>query len=325
MNVRTTFHCARCDAVLTGALLRVPMPRPGYQPYHEVGFRPVLMTHGTYAIDRDGTYVLAPGDVSGTRLVPERCADGCIGIHAEDGVNLVCASCGADIGGRTDACDAWQETRLPPGLVRAEDEPTDEEPWENPDEPFGRAPVDDAGDLDWLWFGRLGVCATEVLVRSQGRPVHFAGGGALVIRDFLRGMLAGTGHADAMRALGPGERPEIVCDLGGPGRAPVAVEGARSLTVVPGAPDEGTGDEVAAHPRVWAYLAHEHDRPPRGAGRWWDEEAPRRVSPAETRSHGLNWRCHDLPRHLAGRPEAAHPWLRDLLARIDAAWRTRFS
>ena len=85
---------------------------------------PPRLDPGTYAIDeaaygRDkivGTFVLSPGDVRGTRFVPD---GGGIGGWALGGWGGCVAweRCGALVASRTDDCDVAQETRFYPSMV----------------------------------------------------------------------------------------------------------------------------------------------------------------------------------------------------------------
>ncbi|RFU40892.1 hypothetical protein DZF91_14790 [Actinomadura logoneensis] len=254
---------------------------------------PVLMTAGTYAEGPRG-FVLAPGDVSGVRLVPERCGDSCLGVVPGDEPNLVCASCGADLGERTDDCQSWQRVVLLAEAVRTRDEGTEEEPWENPDERLGRFPIDHEGLPDWLWFGRLSLGADELLARSRGLPLYFAPG-AEPFRDFLSGLLGGSAGAELLRPLPPDGRrpvdgPLAVCDLDGPGRPfgelPYAREaGVLLLRIVPDDDPELPPPLVPVHRHVWRYLAW-------GARREaWEDDAPARLAPGVAFSEGSRLRA----------------------------------
>ncbi|MGW4382255.1 hypothetical protein [Kitasatospora sp. NPDC004531] len=147
------FACARCAAVLTRPVSRVPFP-----PYahHQVGNGvplPALMSGGSYAIDSEpsgppwrsweelaegeaqargyyarvhhlsdgapGRILLAPGDDIGTALIPGQDHGYCCGITEQGGPNLACDHCGHPVGARVDDCSLWQAVWLEPDAVRA--------------------------------------------------------------------------------------------------------------------------------------------------------------------------------------------------------------
>ncbi|RMI36038.1 hypothetical protein EBO15_39700 [Actinomadura harenae] len=236
---------------------------------------PVLMAAGTYAEGPRG-FVLAPGDVLGVRIVPERCGESCLGMAPGDEPNLVCVACGSGVGERTDDCERWQTAVLLPGAVRRRDEPTTDEPWQNPDEWFGRFPVDDQGRADWLWFGRLSLGADEVLARSRGVPLYFSPD-TEPLREFLLGVLSATPDAARLRPLPldgrrPWGGPMAICDLDGPERPFVEPAYARDpgvllLRVVPDDDPDLPVPLVPVHEHVWRYLAWEQNAPVR-PGRW---------------------------------------------------------
>ncbi|MQY08613.1 hypothetical protein [Actinomadura macrotermitis] len=294
MNVLTTFHCANCDAVLTAPVIRVRLPEPGITPDHMDFLRtdfPALMPSGTYAVEPSGTCVLFPGDVHGARLVPERCGEGCLGFGDSEGPNLVCASCGTDLGGRVDDCQAWQKTRLYADLVRAHDEPTAAEPWEGPGYGLGCAPIGDDGRSDWLWFGRLAVSAAAILACAGEDGLRFEGPGLMPVAEFLKVSLRGTPRAALLRPDAP-----VVCAL--PDDAAQAAGAARLLVPVPQdrpwrAPDGVTFEAVPIEPHVWTYLANPPKAPFVGT-RW--------------RKPGLAAAEHrEEPVHRLAAPEVAWP------------------
>lgn len=79
-----------------------------------------------------GAIVIAPGDVRGTVLIPEKCGGYCCGPDGADRPNMACEACGLPVASRTDDCSLWQAVWLAPDAVR-------------------RRPVDDAdaGPLSW--------------------------------------------------------------------------------------------------------------------------------------------------------------------------------
>lgn len=293
----TVFHCAACGGALTGPLSRVPLPMERWlRPPHDSEPTAVtLMQPGDYAVDPEpygsggirGTSLMAPGEVR-ARLVPAACEIGCLGIHGYRRPNMACVQCGAPIGSRVDDCQAWQEARLHPGAVRAERAEQDVPGREGEgghgvrgvDEVRGRAPFEDGGAADWLWFGRLAIGAAGVLARSGGLPVRF-GERAAPLRDFLSGALSGGASERLLKPSGT----FAFCGLAGE-RPP---EGAsRSLALVPRGGRAPAGAEpVHLDGYVWAYLA---DDPARTARTRWRpglaalshrEEPEHRASAAE--------------------------------------------
>ncbi|MEV5574362.1 hypothetical protein AB0L06_30380 [Spirillospora sp. NPDC052269] len=200
------------------------------------------------------------------------------------------------MGERTDDCNSWQRTVLLRGAVRTWDEPTDDEPWENPDEWFGRFPIDDEGGADWLWFGRLSVGADELLARSESLPLYFTPATEL-LRIFLLGLLGNTPCADRLRPLPldgrrPADVPLAVCDLDSPERPFMEPSyahepGVLLLRVVPDDDPELPVPLVPVHEHVWRYLAWGQGvaaRPGR-SGRW-EDDVPHRLSAGLVLSEG---------------------------------------
>lgn len=67
---------------------------------------------------RSGAIVIAPGDVRGTRLIPERCGGACCGLSGADGPNMACEACDLPVATRVDDCSLWQAVRLSSDAVR---------------------------------------------------------------------------------------------------------------------------------------------------------------------------------------------------------------
>lgn len=65
-----------------------------------------------------GAVAVAPGDVRGTVLIPERCDGYCCGLDGRDGPNLACARCGRAVATLIDDCSYWQVVWLDPRAVR---------------------------------------------------------------------------------------------------------------------------------------------------------------------------------------------------------------
>jgi hypothetical protein len=171
---------------------------------------------------RRGVSVIAPGDIRGTRLIPEKRGNACCGLNGTDGPNMACEACDLPVATRVDDCSLWQAVRLGSDAVR-------------------RVPVDNihAAPLTWAelaekgektppfepiatWGGRLGPnhywswspqweaaaghALAHLLVASHGQPVKIPGG--LTADVFQRAL-------DALLPAGPPKRHAV---LAGPGR-----------------------------------------------------------------------------------------------------------
>ncbi|SHM98374.1 hypothetical protein [Actinacidiphila paucisporea] len=66
-----------------------------------------------------GAVVIAPGDIRGTRLIPEKRGGACCGLDGADGPNVACLACGSAMATRIDDCSLWQAVWLAPGAVRS--------------------------------------------------------------------------------------------------------------------------------------------------------------------------------------------------------------
>lgn len=132
------FVCVGCGAELTVPLSRVVLPTHARQSFGNGVRLPVLMESGTFAVDPDpwggpwrswdeaepgeaearglyapvpvlldgtpGEIAIAPGDIRGTRLIPERLGDSCCGLDGADGSNSACEACGSLVATRFDSC-----------------------------------------------------------------------------------------------------------------------------------------------------------------------------------------------------------------------------
>ncbi|MET9499724.1 hypothetical protein [Streptomyces sp. NPDC006552] len=250
------FVCAGCGAELTTSLSQVSLPVHARQKYGNGAQLPVLMESGTFAVDPDpwggpwriwdeidpseaealgiyapvyalsdsppGASVIAPGDIRGTRLIPEKRGGACCGLDGADGPNMACEVCDLPVATRVDDCSLWQAVRLSSDAVR-------------------RVPVEgiDAAPLSWAelaekgertppfepiatWGGRLGSnhywswspqweaaagqALAHLLVASQGQPVKVPEG--LTADVFQRAL-------DALLSAGPPKRRAV---LAGPGQ-----------------------------------------------------------------------------------------------------------
>ncbi|MFI9253814.1 hypothetical protein [Streptomyces sp. NPDC053069] len=342
------FVCAGCGAELTVPLARVALPVGARQSVgHEM--LPALMESGTYAVDPQpwgapwrrwedlgaqeaadrgvfapvpalsfgppGSVVLAPGDVRGTVLVPERCGDGCLGLDGSGGPNLACADCGRPVATRIDDCCYWQTVRLHPAAVHrlagparpaADWDTVVRELTEHGER--STPPVEPGGMWSPLWEAGASVALAHLLAASEGEPVALPGG--LVTDVFGR----------ALARLLPSGVPQRTLSLAGPGLPVLSAPGIALVPVHPQTgevwqPDGGT-PAVPLPVGVWSGLAFPHDRSrlpvtgglPRDVQR--DDPLPLRP-----------WRPFGFDRSLllhtlARLPEVRRPWLRRIHDRV---------
>jgi hypothetical protein len=104
----TRYTCASCEHPLTGDLL-VSEAFPAADNLSDRCIADPLVAQGTYAINHDRTlFILHPDDVPGTALHPDsKRRNGCCGLDGQDGPNLVCAGCGAEVA--TKESDCWTD------------------------------------------------------------------------------------------------------------------------------------------------------------------------------------------------------------------------
>ncbi|MER6031314.1 hypothetical protein [Streptomyces sp. NPDC001851] len=342
------FVCAGCGGELTVPLARVALPVGARQSVgHEM--LPALMEPGTYAVDPQpwgppwrrwedigaeeaaargvfapvpalsyglpGSVVLAPGDVRGTVLAPDRCGGGCLGLDGSDGPNLACADCGRPVATRIDDCSYWQAVRLHPAAVRRRAGPARPgADWGTVGRELrelrerGTPPVEPGGWWSPHWKAAASVALAHLLVASEGEPVALPGG---LVTDVFGRALA--------RLLPPGV-PQRTLTLAGPG---LPAASARDIALVPVHPQTGevwppaAGTPAVPLPAdVWSGLAFPHDRSrlpvtgglPRGVQR--DDPLPLRP-----------WRPFAFDRTLllhtlARLPEVRRPWLRRIHDRV---------
>ncbi|MDX2389515.1 MULTISPECIES: hypothetical protein [unclassified Streptomyces] len=269
------FVCARCDAELTVPLSRVALPVHARQSYGNGVQLPVLMETGTFAVDPEpwgrpwrmwdevdpgeaearGIYapvdalsdsvpdaiVIAPGDVRGTRLIPEKRGGACCGLDGANGPNLACMGCGLPVATRIDDCSLWQAVRLSSDAVyRVLLDSADAAPlsWEElteraestpPFEPIatwgGRLGSNHYWSWSPQWEAAAGQALAHLLVASEGQPVKVPGG--LTSDVFQRAL-------DALLPAGP---PKGRAVLAGPGRP--APDAGADILLVPIHPQTG--------------------------------------------------------------------------------------
>lgn len=119
------FRCAACGNVLTVPVRLVALPvGPHWSLLDHHHVNPPRLEPGTYAVDeaaygRDrvvGSFVLSPGDVSGTRFVHDLVLIGCWSLVGWEPC-VACDRCGELVASRTDDCHVAQETRFYPSVV----------------------------------------------------------------------------------------------------------------------------------------------------------------------------------------------------------------
>ncbi|MEV6330907.1 hypothetical protein [Streptomyces sp. NPDC051909] len=330
------FVCAGCGAELTVPLARVPLPVEAHFSYGH-GVMPQLMAPGTYAVDPEPSgppfrpweeigeaeaaarglfapvyplsfgardrIVVAPGDVRGTRLIPEHSGNSCLGMCVGDQPSMACTACGLLVASRVDDCGLWQAVWIEPNAVRrvATGLPVPARELE----PL--APIDPLGGWSDAWQAATGTALADLLVASGGAP--------LALPD---GLLSEVFGAPLDTLLPPGPPPKRV-GLAGPGRP----GGGLDIALVPydrvtGEPWRPAGGAVPVPlpDGVWAYLAL--------PGETWPLPA------SGTLPDGVLRDDYPLPDHpwyvfrpdhhafratLARRPEVREPWLRALFDR----------
>ncbi|MFE7116740.1 hypothetical protein ACFU99_15125 [Streptomyces sp. NPDC057654] len=358
--VAAVFVCARCDAALTAPVSRVALPVHAHHCYgHDL--LPPLMAPRTYAVDPEpygppwrpwneieaaeaeargvyapvhrlsfgepGTIVIAPGDVRGTTLIPERCDGYCHGLDGRDGPNLDCEQCGQAVATLVDDCSVWQAVWLAPQAVRrvpadSSDGLTEPPTWSTLAE--GRQdtpPVEQCGAWNPVWPPSVGAALAHLVAASEGGPV--------AVPDGLMTDIFGY----ALDALLPPERPGSPAKraiLAGPGLPPALSD--PEIVLVPRHP---ITDQVWQPPQGGAYAGAAVV--PLAAGVWTYLAFHRAHSPVPVPvTGGLPdgvLRDDPLPLHpwgpfrptssaflatLARLPAVRRPWLRAIYDRVTA-------
>ncbi|GAB2871683.1 hypothetical protein GCM10027074_44140 [Streptomyces deserti] len=286
------FACAGCGAVLTAPVSQVALPEHAHHTYGH-GLLPALMEPGMYAVDPEpsgppwrpwseigaeeaeargvfapvhglsfgprGAIVVAPGDLRGTVLIPERCDGYCLGLDGRDGPNLACARCGRVVATRIDDCSYWQAVWLVPDAVRrlpVEGPVRRTVPWEALAREWeGTPPVDQSGAWNPRWETTAGAALAHLLAASGGTPVALPDG---LLADTLGRAL------DALLPPGPPAKRAALAgpDLPTPDPDP-------DIALVPRHPQTGrtwqpagAAATVPLAADVWLHLAFGHDRLP---------------------------------------------------------------
>ncbi|MFF0750311.1 hypothetical protein [Streptomyces sp. NPDC004267] len=330
-DLMDVFVCAGCEAVLTAPVVRVPLPPEAHVSCgHE--FLPPLMAPGTYAVEplpsgrpsrmwedlaeseaaAQGVYapvygvsfgprdraVVAPGDVRGTVLVPERCGDSCLGVVAGEGPNLVCEACGLPVACREDDCGIWSAVWLEPDAVRRVSTGVPAPVGELTPLP----PVEPPGRWSPRWAAATGAALAHLLAASDGGPV--------VLPDGLVTELLGP----AVRALLPAEGPAKQVGLAGPGLPGDDLD----IVLVPyGAPPPVGAAAVPLPDGVWSYLALPGETRPIPASGTLPAGVLRDDYPLPDHPWSLLRPDRDAFLYtLARLPEVRSPWLRALYDRV---------
>ncbi|MFI1226542.1 MULTISPECIES: hypothetical protein [unclassified Streptomyces] len=359
--------CARCDAELTVPLSEVCLPAHARQKYGNGAQLPVLMESGTFAVDlapwggpwrqRDGidpdgaeargghapvrslsgrtpgAVVIAPGDIRGTRLVPEERGIACCGLGGADGPNMVCEACGLPVATRIDDCSLWQAVRLGSDAVRrvlvdgVHPEPLS---WSElaesgestpPFEPIATwgGPFGSGHYWSWSpqWEAAAGRALAHLLAASRGQPVKVPDG---MTADVFR---------RALDTLLPAGLPTRRAVLAGPG-AP-SPDADADILLVPVHPRTGrtwtpAGPAASAYPvplplRVWRWLVSPQPYVPVPSSGRIPEDVLR-DDPLPPRPAHLFRADRETFQHTLVRLPAVHsPWMRPVLENLTR-WRS---
>lgn len=269
-----------------------------------------------------GAVVIAPGDIRGTRLIPEKRGGACCGLDGADGPNMACLTCGSAVATRIDDCSLWQAVWLAPSAVRrllVDDTETTPLSWEElleveeatpPFEPIGtwggaRLGVNHYWSWSPRWEAAAGHALAHLLATSEAHPVRVPSG--LIAKVFQ----------PALDVLLPKDRSERRAVLAGPGQP--APEADADILLVPIHPQ--TGETWApATPATWAYLV------PLPLGVWLGMTLPQpylpvsasgrvpRDDPLPPHPNHPFWADRETFRHTLVRlPAARSPWVRTVL------------
>ncbi|MEU5975951.1 hypothetical protein [Streptomyces sp. NPDC047315] len=356
------FVCTGCGAELTSPLSQVALPVHARQKYGNGAQLPVLMQSGTFAVDPDpwggpwrmwdeidpgeaeargiyapvralsdnptGEVVIAPGDVRGTRLVPEKRGGACCGLDGADGPNMACLACDLPVATRIDDCSLWQAVRLSPDAVhRVPVEGVHATPlsWAElaergertpPFEPIGTWGGRSGPGHYWSWSPQweaaAGKALAHLLVASRGQRVEVPAG--LTADVFQR----------ALDDLLPADAPERRAVLAGPGQP--SPDAGVDILLVPIHPQTGQ-TWAPASPTAAAYLVPL----PLGVWLWLVSPRPYLPVPASGRlprdvlrddplpllpNHSF-WADRETFQHTLVRlPAVRSPWLRTILKNV---------
>ncbi|WP_406424919.1 hypothetical protein [Streptomyces sp. NBC_01589] len=354
------FVCARCDAELTVALSQVSLPAHARQKYGNGIQLPVLMVSGTFAVDPDpwgrpwrmwdeidpgeaeargiyapvyalsdsapGAIVIAPGDIRGTRLIPEKRGGACCGLDGADGANMACEACDLPVATRVDDCSLWQAVRLSSDAVRRVlvdgvhaaplswadlAEKGEITPPFEPIATWGGGRFGSSHYWSWSpqWEAAAGQALAHLLAASKGQPVKVPGG--LTADVFQRAL-------DALLPAGPPTRRAV---LAGPGRP--SLDAGVDILLVPVHPQTGqtwtpASPVASAYPvplplGVWLWLVSAQPYLPVPASGGIPQDVLR-DDPLPPRPNYLFRADRGTFQHTLVRLPAVHsPWMRTIL------------
>lgn len=351
------FVCAGCGAELTVPLSEVVLPVHAHQSFGNGLQLPVLMESGTFAVDpepwgppwrpweevdpdeatargiyaplhalSDGTpgrIVVAPGDVRGTRLIPENGGGYCCGLAGMDGPNMACEACDRPVASRIDDCSLWQAVWLEPDAVhRVRLADTAPLSWAElmaserstpPFVPISRWGVPAGADHFWSWSPQweaaAGRALAHLLAASRGRPVTVPGG--LVGEVFQRTL-------DILLPAGPPARRAVPAGPERPAPGPGA-----DILLVPVHPQTGeiwspAGRATPARSAplpfgVWRWLVSPPPPLTRPASGGMPDGVFRDHSPAPHPGHLFRADGGVFRNTLVRLPDVRSPWLREIL------------
>lgn len=353
------FVCGGCGVHLTVPLSEVALPTHAHQRYGNGIQLPVLMESGTFAVDPEpwgppwrrweevdpeevaargihapvhalsdgvaGAIVVAPGDVRGTRLIPDKSGSGCCGLDGADGPNMVCEACGLSVATRIDDCSLWQAVWLAPNAVRrllVDGVVTAPLSWEElfaqgkrtpPFEPVatwgGRLGTSHFWSWSPQWEAAAGLALAHLLVASHGGPVTVPGG------------LTGEVFQRALDALLPAGSPGRRADLAGPGLA--LPDTGVDIILVPVHPQTGqtwtpAGPAARADPvpvpfGMWLSLAFPQPYLPIGTPGALPDGVLRDDPPPPHPNHLFRADWRTFQNALVRLPAVRSPWLREIL------------
>ncbi|MER6345979.1 hypothetical protein ACWC10_29740 [Streptomyces sp. NPDC001595] len=353
------FVCAECDAELTTPLSQVALPLHAHQRYGNGLQLPVLMETGTFAVDPEpsgppwrsweqidpaeavsrgvhgpvrglsygapGAIAVAPGDIRGAVLLPDRRGGACCGLDRGDAPNMACEACGLPVASRIDDCSLWQVVWLAPDAVsrrRVEGADAATLSWaELMAEGAGVPPFEPISSWGSLfgasdrwhwspqWVAAAGSALAHLLAASEGRPVTVPDG--LTARMFQSDL-------DALLPAGPPARRAV---LAGPGVP--APDTDDHILLVPSHPQTGevwrpAASAGGAYPvplpfGVWLRLVFPESQPPVPGSRLTPDDVLRDDPPTPD-VHGVFRIDTEVFHHtLARLPAARGPWLREML------------
>ncbi|MFC5954879.1 hypothetical protein ACFP51_10375 [Streptomyces pratens] len=356
------FVCARCGAELTVPLSQVSLPAHARQIYGNGVQLPVLMEAGTFAVDPEpwgrpwrmwdeidpgeaeargiyapvyalsdsvpGAIVIAPGDIRGTRLIPEKRSGSCCGLDGADGPNMACEACDLPVATRVDDCSLWQAVRLSPDAVHrvlvdgvhaaplSWAELTEKGESTPPFEPIstwgGRFGPSHYWSWSPQWEAAAGRALAHLLAASEGQPVKVPGG--LTADVFQRAL-------DALLPAGPPRRRAV---LAGPGRP--APDAGVDILLVPVHPQTDqtwtpAGPAASAYPvplplGVWLWLVSPQPYVPLPASGGIPQDVLR-DDPLPPRPNYLFRADRGTFQHTLVRlPAVRSPWLRTILENL---------